>query len=125
MAKRSTASRSIVVRQMPAQSAPIIRVAAPRAPAVKKRRSRGRSNGGGGGMTYTEAALTGAGVGILLKQDFVQSLPTIGPLGKVGTLGLAAHFFGGSNVWARRVAKAAAIIAGYQYMHDGSVQGDE
>lgn len=122
MARRR--SSAAIVRTVSAT--PTIRLAVPRAaPMQRRQKTRRRSNGGAasGGMTITEAALTGAGIGILMKQDFVSSLPTIGPLGKVGSLGLALHFFGKGNAWARRGAKACAILAGYQYMKAGSVDG--
>jgi len=122
MARRSTA----IVRAV--STTPTIRIATPRSAPIVKRRTRSRSRrsgGGGGGMSITEAALTGAGVGIIVRSDFASNIPTIGPLGKIGTIGLGLHMLGGGNKWAKRGALACAIIAGFQYMKDGSVSGDE
>lgn len=113
--------------------APIIRVAAPRAPAKVRRRSRrrGHSSGGSalGGLISTETiqmALGGALYGFAVKQGLIGKLPAIPIVGRTGTAALVLDY------WARRgggrlvhtAARAAAAIAGYQLGSEGKIQGD-
>lgn len=128
MAKRSTA----IVRTIPVRApAPVIRIAAPRAPtaAKSKRRSHRRSSGGGiTGKTVLSAGIGGAALGFIEKT--FPNIPTVPVLGRAGTIALAAYFLsrrGGTGMGgiARDVALAAASIAGYQLGKTGKVSGDE
>jgi hypothetical protein len=129
MAKRSTA----IVRTIPVRApAPVIRIAAPRAPTAgkTKRRSHRRSSASGGitGKTVLSAGIGGAALGFIEKT--FPNIPTVPVLGRAGTIALAAYFLsrrGGTGMGgiARDVALAAASIAGYQLGKTGKVSGDE
>lgn len=127
MAKRRSSSTAIV-RAIPVRApAPIIRIAAPRAPTVKKqRRRRGSSSAGITGKTMIGAGIGGAALGFIEKT--FPNLPTVPILGRAGTIALGAYFLSrrggmGGGIM-RDVALAGAVIAGYQIGKTGAVAGD-
>jgi hypothetical protein len=137
MAKRKKTaapkSQTIVVRER--QSAPIIRMSAPRAPAKKapkrRRRSGGHSRSGSfggcatGSMTPTRSgslALGGFIYGYIEKN--VPQVPTLPIIGKSGAIALIAYFMGGKSPGIiADVGNAASVIAGYSFGSTGRVSG--
>lgn len=136
MAKRKTAthsqSRAIVVRER--SPAPIIKVSAPRAAAVKKpkrRRSSGHHSSGKslgaatGSMSATKSgglALGGFIYGYIEKN--VPQVPTLPLIGKSGAIALIAYFMGGKNPGIiADIGNAASVIAGYSFGSTGRVSG--
>jgi hypothetical protein len=95
----STAGRTTIVRT----PAPIVRVSAPRAPKVKRRRSSGKSRGGllggvlsGGRGSRTAIVIGSAALGYASKEKWLEKLPVIGKAGPItsfGLLGWAAEEF--------------------------------
>lgn len=131
--KRKTAARTTTkVIRVPSAAAPIIKVAAPRAPA--RRRARRRRSGGGhsrgiGGLISNEAlhmAVGGAVYGFCVKSGIVAKLPEIPVVGRTGTAAIILDYFSrhGGGRWAASAARAAAAIAGYQLGAEGKIQGD-
>lgn len=132
MAKtRKTASSTQIIRAfpIPRQSAPIIKVSAPRAIAAKKKPHRRRSSSVGGAMSgksLIATAIGGAAFGFIEKS--FPELPTLPLVGRAGTIAIAAYFLskrgglGGGIV--RDIANAGAAIAGYQLGKTGSIAGD-
>lgn len=127
MAKRKTGSALVRYISAPRQSAPIIRVSAPRAAPAKKHN---RRRHGSGALSLTsnrmfEFAIGGAAYGFITKQ-FGDKLPTLPVLGRTGTIALAAYWFAknkGGGL-AKDVAIAAACIAGYQIGTTGTISGE-
>lgn len=124
-------SRAIVVRER--SPAPIIKVSAPRAPAVKKAKRRKHSGGGGGrsigsatgAMSATKSgglALGGFIYGYIEKN--VPQVPTLPLIGKSGAIALIAYFMGGKNPGIiADIGNAASVIAGYSFGSTGRVSG--
>jgi len=97
--RSSSTGRTTIVRT----PAPIVRVSAPRAPKVKRRRSSGggRSSGilgslGGRVGSRTAIVLGSAALGYASKEKWLEKLPVIGKAGPItsfGLLGWAAEEF--------------------------------
>lgn len=128
MARRRSGTVT-VVRAAPASAAPIIRVAAPRAPVYRRVRSAARRGGRAlarsGALTPITAALVSAGVGYAEKSGILDALPTVPAIGRKGTLAIAAYFWsraGGGKI-ARDVAVVSAALAGYEFGKQGEVSG--
>jgi len=127
MARRSSARTMTVYR--PQAAAPItIRV--PRAPSAprKKSRRRGRSRsglgGGGGILTY---AVGGAAFGFIEKSEILKDVPAFPMIGKKGTITAIAYFWaknGGPKI-AWDVARAGAVLSGYEFGKEGKISGDD
>ncbi len=118
--KRSSTS---IVRYAPpayAKPAPIV-VRVPRAmsaPKAKPRRHhKGKSSGGG----IMNAILAGAAMGYIDKQG--TAIPTIPVLGRAGTIAAAAYLFRSYHPFLVDLAKAAATIATYEQVKQGSIDG--
>jgi hypothetical protein len=133
MAKRKTKSRSTSTRivQIPArQSAPIIKVSAPRAPAKRKASRRRRVGGGGGSSLMPGSGTLGIGAGgalygFAVKSGWVAKLPAIPVIGRTGTAAILLDYWGkrGGGQMVKNAALAAAAIAGYQLGSEGSIMG--
>jgi hypothetical protein len=115
--------------------APIIRVSAPRAAPVVRRRSKRRSPSQRstnliGGLISNETvqmAIGGALYGYAVKSGVVAKLPAIPVLGRTGTAAILLDYWarhGGPHL-AGRAARAAAAIAGYQLGNEGKISGDD
>lgn len=134
MAKRRR-STTTIVRTAPAfggfrAPAPIIKVSAPRAPAVHKKKHRRRSssgNGTGGELWSKEnagIALGGFLLGVLDKQG--TKIPfTLPIVGRAGTIAIGLHVAGKKFHSAEliRASKAALAIATYELGIKGSISG--
>ncbi len=118
--------------QQPKAAAPIIRVSAPRAPAVHRRkRSGGRRVSGGGG---TPKDMIGAGIGGavygFVEKQWGAKIPTIPILGRAGTVAVVCYFARkqggmGKSALIRDLGMAAAVIAGYQLGSTGKISGED
>lgn len=127
--KRTTAAKTQIIR-MPSAPAPIIRVAAPRAAPKPKRRPGKRRGGGGGGIVSQnniDMAIGGAFVGFAVKNGYIDKLPAIPVLGRIGTAAILLDMYSkrGGHPMAARAATACAVLAGYQLMSQGKIDGDE
>jgi len=127
--KTRTATRTII-RTAPA-SAPIVKVALPRAPGKKASHRRRRSGGGGTRFSgLNEGVILGSAVGgaaLGFIEKTFPSLPTLPIVGRAGAIGLAAYFWskhGGGQI-ARDIAISAAVIAGYQVGTTGKISGED
>lgn len=133
MAVKRTKSRTqtVVVRQPKAPS-PIIRVSAPRAAPITRRRKRsgGRVSGGGG----TPKDMIGAGIGGavygFVEKQWGAKIPTIPILGRAGTVAVVCYFARkqggmGKSALVRDLGMAAAVIAGYQLGSTGKISGED
>ena len=116
---------------MPAAQAPIIRVSAPRA-APKPKRSKPRGGAGRRAAGFVsqhniDMAIGGAMVGLAVKQGWIDKLPPIPLLGRIGTAAIVLDYYGkhGGGQMAQRAATACAALAGYQLMQQGHIDGDE
>lgn len=67
----------------------------------------------------------GAIVGFSVKQGWLQKLPAIPIVGRMGTAAFLLHWWAkrGGGEYVRRAATAAAVIAGYQLGSTGSIMG--
>lgn len=128
--KRNT-TRTVVVAQPKAPS-PIIRVSAPRAAPITRRRKRsgGRVSGGGG----TPKDMIGAGIGGavygFVEKQWGAKIPTIPILGRAGTVAVVCYFARkqggmGKSALVRDLGMAAAVIAGYQLGSTGKISGED
>lgn len=126
--KTMAKTRTQVVRYAapPRQAAPIIVRTSTRAPAKKKHHRR-RSSSHGGTATQQgliSLALGGAIYGFLEK-SFGATLPTLPIVGRAGTITIAAYFFSkGRGGILADVARAGAVISGYQIGSTGKIAGD-
>lgn len=130
--RRKTATRTVVVAPAPRQAAPIIKVSAPRAAPIKrrKRHSGGKRTGGARGADTKEfigVGIGGAAVGFVEK-TWGANIPTVPILGRMGTVALGCYIarrqgFGGNLV--RDMGIAAAAIAGYQLGLTGKISGED
>lgn len=127
MARRS---RSVTVYSPPVQRAAPITIRMPRAPSAPRgrkrggrRRGRSSSSGTGGIMAH---ALGGAAVGFLEKQEFFDKVPSFG-FGRKGSITLVAYIWSrnGGPKLAGDVAKAGAVLCGYQFGKEGKISGDD
>src|SRR5258706_12190696 len=115
-----------IIRYAPPRTvAPIIRVSAPRAAPKKKHH---RHHAAGGGLTKERLfslALGGAAYGFIEK-SFGPQLPTLPIVGRAGTITIGAYMFakgrGGGIV--ADIARAGAVISGYQIGSTGKISGD-
>lgn len=131
-AKRTKSRTQTVVVSQPKPPSPIIRVSAPRAAPITRRRRRSggsRVSGGGSPKSLMGAAIGGAVFGFIEKQ-WGARIPTIPVLGRAGTVALICHFIGkqggmGRSPLVRDVGMAAAVIAGYQLGGTGKIAGDD
>lgn len=130
-AKTKSRNRTVVV-QSPKAAAPIIRVTAPRAAPVtrrRRRRSGSRVSGDAGSFKNQIGAGIGGFVFGYIETKF-PNLPTLPIIGRAGTVAVACHFlrkqggFGHAPL-IRDVGMAAAVIAGYQLGKTGKISGDE
>jgi|SRR6185369_2041214 len=116
----------IIRYSAPRVAQPIIRVSAPRA-APKKKHHR-RKGGDGGGLNQQRLislALGGAVFGFIEK-SFGAQLPTLPVIGRAGTITLAAFYFGkGKGGIIADVARAGAVLSGYQIGTTGKIAGEE
>lgn len=131
-AKRKTSTRTVVVAQPKAPS-PIIRVSAPRAAPITRRRKRSgghRVSGGGG----TPKDMIGAGIGGavygFVEKQWGAKIPTIPILGRAGTVAVVCYFARkqggmGKSALVRDLGMAAAVIAGYQLGSTGKISGED
>ncbi len=119
-----TARTQIVRYSAPRQSAPIIRVSAPRAAPKKKHH---RKKGHSGSVTQqglVSLALGGAIFGFLEK-SFGAQIPTIPVIGRAGTITVAAYFFSkGRGGVIADIARAGAVLSGYQVGTTGKISGE-
>jgi hypothetical protein len=130
--QKSTAPVTKIIRVPAATKAPVIRVQAPRAAPVRRRRSHRRSGGVGhhvGGLVSNEAvqALVGGALfGFAVKSGIVAKLPEIPLVGRTGTAAILLDYYSrhGGGPLAARAARAAAAIAGYQLGAEGKITGD-
>lgn len=78
-------------------------------------------------MSPIAAGVTAAVLGIAMKSGFVDKLPAIPVIGRLGTVAIGAHYWArhGGGKLARDVALCAAVIAGYQLGTEGSIHGDD
>jgi hypothetical protein len=128
--RRSTAHLApYQFRRAPAAPAAIV-VRTRSVPAKRKqRRRRGASSGGGGmlGGGIVGHFIGGALFGFAVKQGWVDKLPEVPVIGRTGAAAFGLNYFakhGGGDV-ARKMAVAAAVLAGYQLGDTGSIHGDE
>jgi len=110
-------------------AAPIIRIAAPRVVAPKRRATRRAPSAVGGGNlkdSMIKMAIGGAALGFIEKSGFAASLPTIPLVGRKGTIAIAAYFLGGKKPGLMRdVAIAAAVLSGYELGKEGKISGED
>src|SRR6266849_1422355 len=120
-------TKTQTIRYAPPRTvAPIIRVSAPRAAPHKKHH---RHHAKGGGSLTKERlfslALGGAAYGFIEK-SFGAQLPTLPIVGRAGTITIGAYMFakgrGGGIV--ADIARAGAVISGYQIGSTGKISGD-
>jgi hypothetical protein len=123
MAKKAKTSSAMVVRAVPMRApTPIIRVSAPRAAPVAKKKSHHKKSGGHSSkQRVIGAVVAGYALGFVDKQG--TAIPTVPYLGRAGTIAAAAYFFGkGQGIWGE-VMLAAAAIAGYEMGSTGKIAG--
>lgn len=132
MAKRRR-STTTIVRTAPAfggfrAAAPIIKVSAPRAPAVHKKKHRRKGGGGGESSSLTSkenmALATGAVVlGFIDRQGM--KIPTVPMLGRAGSIAVGGMLIGKHMKLpiATKVGKAALVIALYELGKSGKIEG--
>jgi hypothetical protein len=88
-----------------------------------------RRRGGGDTLStqrLTSLALGGAAFGFIEK-SFGAQLPTLPIIGRAGTITLIAYYFskGRAGGILKDVARAGAVLAGYQIGTTGKIAGDE
>lgn len=116
--------------------APTIRVvtAAPVAPRVRAAVVRGarRAASAAGRAAWDEkhtlaAVAAGGLLGLAVKNNWIQQLPTVPAIGRIGTIGVALWAIGkyGRNRVARHAASGVLAVAAYQLGVSGSVTGDD
>lgn len=130
MAKRKPSTSTQIVRAVPVNvraPAPIIRVQAPRAAPHKKKGHRRRHSGSSSlsQQSMTSHALGGVVYGFIEK-NFGKQLPTLPLVGRAGSIAIAAYMLAkgrSASGIVGDVARAAAVIAGYQLGTTGAVAG--
>lgn len=124
--KRRSHSRALARWSAPRAKPIVIRTT------VVKKTKHKRHHRGGGGMLGGLANKTRIGivigsfaVGVLEKQSFFTSLPSLPMIGKTGTIGVAAYLLsnGGRNRIADEVCTAAFALAAYELASTGSIVG--
>lgn len=71
-----------------------------------------------------KVALGGAAIGMIEKSGV--NIPTVPMLGRVGSIAIAAYFFGGKKPGLLQdIALAGATLAGYELAKDGKISGDD
>jgi len=116
----------IVRYTAPRTAAPII--IRQRAAPTKHKKHR-RHHGGGEALStqrLTSLALGGAAFGFIEK-SFGAQLPTLPIIGRAGTITLIAYYFskGRSGGILKDVARAGAVLAGYQIGTTGKIAGED
>jgi hypothetical protein len=116
----------IVRYTAPRTAAPIVIRTSPRSSHKKKHH---RKHGGDGGLTQQKLislALGGAAFGFIEK-SFGAQLPTLPIIGRAGTITLVAFYFskGRSGGILKDVARAGAVLAGYQIGTTGKISGED
>lgn len=74
-----------------------------------------------------DMAIGGALIGLAVKQGWIDKLPPIPIIGRIGTAAIVLDMYsrrGGGDI-ARRAASGAAVLAGYQLMQQGHIDGDD
>jgi hypothetical protein len=109
--RTARASRPIVIRQTKIQ---------------KAKKHRHHKGGAGGIFSGNRVKIMGGAfaLGLLQKSGIAANLPKIPLLGETGTIGLAAHFLGGSSRLAQDIATAAFAIAAFELGSTGAIVGD-
>jgi hypothetical protein len=102
-------------------------VSAPRAPSHRKKKGHRRHSNGGSlnQQTMINHGLGGVVYGFIEK-NFGKQLPTLPVVGRAGSIALAAYMLAkgrSSSGIVGDVARAAAVIAGYQLGTTGSISG--
>jgi hypothetical protein len=126
--RRSSGSTRVVVARAPAAKAPIIRVSAPSSPR-HYRRARHYARKAGGAVAsekHTMVALAAAAAyGFVEKQGY--QIPSIGPIGPAGTVGLAAWLYGrmAKNNTAQHLATGLLAIAVNRWVATGTIAGED
>jgi hypothetical protein len=126
MAKRRTSQA--IVRAVPMMRAPsqIIQVRSPAAPRAAKKKHHRRKGGAAGALnqsTMTSHAVGGFAYGMIEKYAGA-SIPTLPLVGRAGAIAIGAYMFAkGRGGIVADVARAAAVIAGYQLGAQGKISG--
>ena len=125
MAKRRTASRSIIHMTAPRPVAPVIKVSAPRAAPVRHGKKKHHGGGRGGkGASDIQMAIAGFVVGLVEKQGLLNSIPSLPMIGKKGTAAVALHYFAkGKGGMIRDAKLALAVLSGYDLGKTGAILG--
>jgi hypothetical protein len=119
-------TKTQIIRYAPPRTvAPIIRVSAPRAAPHKKKHHK---HGGGGALSqkHLMALAIGGALYGFIEKSFGAQLPTLPVVGRAGTITLGAYMLGkgrGGGVL-HDVARAGAVIAGYQIGSTGKIAGE-
>ena len=130
--KRSRTTTTKIVRVPARQSAPVIKVTAPRTAPVRRRKRRRSSSSGGGGRvggiireSAINEAIGGAIYGFAVKSGWIDKLPAIPVVGRTGTAAILLDYLSrrGGGPMVKRAATAAAVIAGYQLGSTGAITG--
>jgi hypothetical protein len=128
--KRGKRSTGLTIRETVRVAPPrpqtiTVRAAAPVAPRKPKGGRRRQHKSGGGGMMSQlgEPAIAGVVLGWINKNQ--PTFPTIAVLGRAGTLAVAAYYLRAHIPFASKLAPAFAAIAGYEYMMEGKIAGDD
>jgi Flp pilus assembly protein TadB len=123
--RRSSGSTRVVVARAPAARAPIIRVSAP-SHHIRRVRHHARSAGRAiSSEKHTMVALAAAAAyGFVEKQGY--QIPSIGPIGPAGTVGLAAWLYGrmAKNNTAQHLATGLLAIAVNRWVATGTIAGE-
>jgi len=120
-------TRTQIVRYTaPRTAAPIV-IRTRSAPSHKKKQR--RHHGGGDSLStqrLVSLALGGAAFG-LIEKSFGAQLPTLPIVGRAGTTTLIAFYFskGKAGGILKDVARAGAVLAGYQIGTTGKISGDD
>lgn len=134
MAKRKTATAIQTVRVPRTAGPQIIKVQAPRATPVKRkthrRRRRSSTDGliGGARSNNLDMAIGGGLYGLAVKAGLIEKLPAIPIVGRTGTAAIVLTYAAKRNMGGelvKRMAAAAAVLAGYQLGTEGRVLGDD
>jgi hypothetical protein len=94
---------------------------------VKHKKTKHHRGGAGGLLSGNRVKIMGGAfaLGLLQKSGIAANLPKIPLLGETGTLGLAAHFLGGSSPLAQDIAMAAFAIAAFELGSTGAIVGGD
>jgi|SRR5215472_520239 len=122
-------SRALAVRTI---KPIVIRAPSP----IKHHRKHGRRRGGGmfgaslGGLMNKERVgivMGAAAVGMLEASGFIEKLPAVPIIGRLGTTGLVAYLLsnGGRNRLFDQIATSAFVLAAHEYATTGKVVGGD